>query len=369
MALDIKEIRRTIQNLLPGQTYAVRVRAVNELGVYSSWSEALEFTTDAAGVAEASILDTPNAPTVLGQFGSLLILMEYTDNATGIVAYHLEHSLNGTTWESLVTRNVPFYFHAVTPDVPHYYRYSVTDIYSQSSAVSPGNSGTAIDPDDLGGSASDVAYDATSWNGSLDAPTKNVVRDKFESVVASIPSAYTDAQAKAAAVSDTAYNVGTWDSVTDVAPSKNAVRDKIETLAASIPSAYTDSQAKAAAVNDTAYNATSWDGVTDVAPSKNAVRDKIEAVVATISTAYTDAAAKAAVVDDTAYDAATWDGVTDEAPSKNAVRDKVETMQEVYVWNGSTYAPAGGRLFIGPDTEDPEDYGFTMGTGDQWSSP
>jgi hypothetical protein len=43
--------------------------------------------------------------------------------------------------------------------------------------------------------------------------------------------------------------------------------------------AYTDAAAKAAAVSDTAYDATSWDGVTDVAPSKNAVRDKFQTLV------------------------------------------------------------------------------------------
>jgi len=29
---------------------------------------------------------------------------------------------------------------------------------------------------------SDVAYDATSWNGNLDAPTKNAIRDKIETM-------------------------------------------------------------------------------------------------------------------------------------------------------------------------------------------
>ena len=46
------------------------------------------------------------------------------------------------------------------------------------------------------------------------------------------PAGYTDAAAKAAAVSDVAYDAGTWDGVTDQAPTKNAVRDKVESLAA-----------------------------------------------------------------------------------------------------------------------------------------
>lgn len=34
----------------------------------------------------------------------------------------------------------------------------------------------------FGGSADDTAYDATTWDGNTDAPTKNAVRDKFESL-------------------------------------------------------------------------------------------------------------------------------------------------------------------------------------------
>jgi hypothetical protein len=34
----------------------------------------------------------------------------------------------------------------------------------------------------LGAAPSDVAYDATTWNGNTDAPTKNAVRDKIESM-------------------------------------------------------------------------------------------------------------------------------------------------------------------------------------------
>ena len=67
-------------------------------------------------------------------------------------------------------------------------------------------------------------------------------------------------------ISDEAYDATTWDGVTDEAPSKNVVRDKIETIVSDISSI----------VSDEAYDATSWDGVTDEAPSKNVVRDEIE---------------------------------------------------------------------------------------------
>lgn len=39
------EVKRTIQPLLPGTRYSFRVRAYNSFNVFSSWSEALEFTT------------------------------------------------------------------------------------------------------------------------------------------------------------------------------------------------------------------------------------------------------------------------------------------------------------------------------------
>jgi hypothetical protein len=146
-----------------------------------------------------------------------------------------------------------------------------------------------------GASVSDVAYDATTWDGvTTDAPSKNAVRDQIETMLTSI----------AAKVSDAVYGVG-WDGVTGTAPSKNAVYDKIESVIA----------AAVALISDTVYGA-GWDGVTTIAPSKNAVYDKIEAVIAAAN----------ALVSDTAYNAGTWDGVTTIAPSKNAVRDKIEAL-------------------------------------------
>ncbi len=52
---------------------------------------------------------------------------------------------------------------------------------------------------------SDVAYDATTWDGNLDAPTKNAVRDKIETLSGSIPGAFTteDAQDATGAMVDT----------------------------------------------------------------------------------------------------------------------------------------------------------------------
>ena len=67
----------------------------------------------------------------------------------------------------------------------------------------------------------DEAYDATTWNGVVEVPTKNAVRDKIETVTGG---------ETAALVSDTAYDATSWNGVTTIAPSKNAVRDKVETL-------------------------------------------------------------------------------------------------------------------------------------------
>ena len=61
-------------------------------------------------------------------------------------------------------------------------------------------------------SADNTAYDASSWNNSMVAATKNAIRDKIETMI-----------------SDAEYDE-TWDGITTVAPSKNAVYDKFESL-------------------------------------------------------------------------------------------------------------------------------------------
>lgn len=40
------------------------------------------------------------------------------------------------------------------------------------------------------------AYDATSWNGNNEVPTKNDIRDKIEAIIAGIPGTYTDEMAR-----------------------------------------------------------------------------------------------------------------------------------------------------------------------------
>jgi hypothetical protein len=64
-----------------------------------------------------------------------------------------------------------------------------------------------------------------------------------------------------------------------------------------------------------------------------------------------------------------WFAVNTELPPTNAIAaDRVFYSQDfvatVYTHNGSTYALAGGRIFIGP--EDPASDGYTLAAGDQW---
>lgn len=71
----------------------------------------------------------------------------------------------------------------------------------------------------------DEAYDATSWNGSLEVPTKNAVRDKVEGLLGGF-TATGDI-----VVPDEAYDATAWNGSLEV-PTKNAVRDKVESILA-----------------------------------------------------------------------------------------------------------------------------------------
>jgi hypothetical protein len=70
----------------------------------------------------------------------------------------------------------------------------------------------------------DEAYDATAWNGSLEVPTKNAIRDKIETLVAG---AYTDEQARDA--------VGT--ALTDTGLVVVTVNDGADTIDINVPAA------------------------------------------------------------------------------------------------------------------------------------
>lgn len=202
-------------------------------------------------------------------------------------------------------------------------------------------------------------------------------------------------------VSDIAYNATTWDGVTTIAPSKNAVRDKIETMDASIalkansaspaltgtPTAPTavagtnttqlattafvtaadnlkanlaspvlsgipEAPTAAAATNTTQLATTAFVTTADnlkaniaspaltgtpTAPTQ-AANDNSTKIS---TTAYVDA-----VVSDAAYNAATWDAVIAIAPSKNAVRDQFE----VNIANIALKAPLASPALTGTPT-------------------
>lgn len=69
--------------------------------------------------------------------------------------------------------------------------------------------GLASGVEESSSSISDTAYDATSWNANSDVATKNAVRDKFESVVASIPDL-----ASPGAIGGTTPGAGTFTTLT-----------------------------------------------------------------------------------------------------------------------------------------------------------
>lgn len=69
----------------------------------------------------------------------------------------------------------------------------------------------------------DDAYDASGWNGNLEVPTKNAIRDKIEDILDGVT--FTGD----VVVPDEAYDATAWNGSLEV-PTKNAVRDVVETL-------------------------------------------------------------------------------------------------------------------------------------------
>ena len=173
-------------------------------------------------------------------------------------------------------------------------------------------------------------------------------------------------------VSDEAYG-GTWDGVTDEAPSKNAVYDKIQTLSgghdpvtvtdspeinftltgqditASLVAGSIDESKLDASVNASLdlANSASQPGHThthaDITDYDTELAGKTNTTAFTPTADYHPATKKyvddnAGGVDDAAYDATTWNGVTGTAPSKNAVRDKIEALDAAKANASHTHA-------------------------------
>lgn len=83
----------------------------------------------------------------------------------------------------------------------------------------------------------DEAYDATAWNGVLEPPTKNAVRDKIEDILDGVTFSGD------VLVPDEAYDATNWNGNFEV-PTKNAVRDKIESMGGASPGLLVESGAE-----------------------------------------------------------------------------------------------------------------------------
>ncbi len=80
----------------------------------------------------------------------------------------------------------------------------------------------------------DEAYDATAWDGSLEVPTKNALRDKIETIISGLPGSYTDENARDAI--GAALTNGTGITIT--------VNDGSDTITIAIDTAAIDERAR-----------------------------------------------------------------------------------------------------------------------------
>jgi len=168
-----------------------------------------------------------------------------------------------------------FYFRPVKPKYlmpkPHIYRGKRTVPLLQSQSQWLTEAVNVSDDQSIGGVKTfletplvpDEAYDAGVWNGLLEVPTKNAVRDKIEDILDGVT--FTGD----VVVPAEAYGVG-WNG-SDEVPTKNDVYDKIETVVAGIPSAYTDEMAQDTVGGILADSTTIDFTYTDVTPEITAI--------------------------------------------------------------------------------------------------
>lgn len=244
-------------------------------------------------------------------------------------------------------------------------------------------------------SVPDEAYDPTNWNGSLEVPTKNAVRDKIEAIPA-----LTDGDKGDITVSSsgTVWNidasaVGTTeiaDAAVTLAKMANIATDSFigrDTAGTGVPEVLSAATAKTVLaltksdvglanvdnttdankpissatqaaldtiyagitftgdvlVPDEAYDATNWNGSLEV-PTKNALRDVIEGILDGITFSGDIS------VPDEVYDATAWNGSL-EVPTKNAIRDKIESMGGGGGGVVDTVVGTGGQITV--DATDP----------------
>jgi hypothetical protein len=127
----------------------------------------------------------------------------------------------------------------------------------------------------------DEAYDATAWNGSLEVPTKNAIRDKIETLGAgsgTVTSVGLTAGTGGSDVNVSGSPVTTSGAITlNIPDAGAAARGVVTTGTQTLAGAKTFSSD--VTVPDEAYDATAWNSSLEV-PTKNALRDKIETISA-----------------------------------------------------------------------------------------
>jgi len=87
LVYDGPELECVVNNLLPGRSYPIKLRAVNEVGK-GEWSEIVEFTT------AASNPEPPEAPSIIVRSSNCLVIYwnEPNGNGSTITEYRLECS-------------------------------------------------------------------------------------------------------------------------------------------------------------------------------------------------------------------------------------------------------------------------------------
>ncbi len=191
---------------------------------------------------------------------------------------------------------------------------------------------------------SDVAYNATSWNGNLDIATKNAIRDKFEALTGEHDAVTLNASATAGGLGLSTQEI-TFRAATN-ALTGYATAAHITAIEANTAKDTNVSTAlSAGTITAITYGITSDGGADDlVLPEATTTvagllgADKWDEIVANTAhialtnNPHTVTASQVGLgsvtnvaTSDVAYNATSWNGNLD-AATKNAIRDKIETM-------------------------------------------
>lgn len=193
----------------------------------------------------------------------------------------------------------------------------------------------------------DEAYDATNWDGNLEVPTKNAIRDKIEALSLGSGFVHNTGNENVGGVktfTDTPvvpadpYS-GSWNGSNQV-PTKDAIYDVIETKANDNVTVKTSGNQSIGGTKTFTSDiivpaevyGPGWDGSNE-SPTKNDLYDQIETLAVDAEVLHTTGdesfagektfTDKVLVADDPYHDS--WDGNTS-VPTKNAVYDKLQSM-------------------------------------------